>query len=297
MSALEDYEAFVAVIENGSLTAAARRTGRSLQAVSRVLAQVEQELGVQLIRRTTRRLEPTQAGMAFYNRIRAALADIEVARVEASEHASAISGKLRVGGPTMFGPIYLVPAIAGFLRRHPNVTIDLELSNDFADLIAERLDLSVRVGVLEDSSLRVRQVGMARRVTFAAPSYLAEHGRPAAPGDLAEHDCVVRTSAQNALDWVYGRDGRQEVVRVRGRFTAPSADACNEAVARGLGIGLGQMWQVRTLLDQERVELILTEFEPPAIPISVIWPGGAALPARTRMLIDFLVARLSAEAW
>ncbi|MEO9189020.1 MAG: LysR family transcriptional regulator [Acetobacteraceae bacterium] len=297
MSTLEDYRAFVAIVERGSLTAASHQLGRSLQAVSRALSQVEREIGVERIRRTTRRLQPTKAGMGFHTRIKAVLADIEAARTEAAEHANAIAGPLRVGGAGVFAPTYLVPALAAFLQRHPSVTVDLRLALDFVDLVAENLDLSVRVGALEDSSLRMRRLGSARRVTFAAPSYLAERGRPLVPADLAHHDCVVRPTAQDAFAWTYARDGREETVHVRGRFSASAADACNEAVALGLGVGQAHLWQVRPFLDLSRVELILTEFELPAIPVSVVWPAGAALPARTRLLIDFLAARLGAERW
>ncbi len=297
MNPIEEYQAVIAAIDCGSLTAAARLLGRSLQAVSRAVAQVERELGVELIRRTTRRLQPTEAGVRFHSRMRVALADIEAARIEATESASAISGSLRMGGPLVFASVYLLPALAGFLQRHPQVSVDLRLANEFVDLIAERLDLSVRVGELKDSSLRMRQITMVRRVTFAAPSYLVQRGRPLVPQDLAHHDCIIRTSAQDAFQWTYARDGQQEGVRVRGRLAVSSADVYTEAVARGLGVGLAQTWQVRPLLDQGRVELILTEFEPPPVPVSVVWPAGGTLPSRTRLLIDFLVARLSAEQW
>lgn len=297
MSTLEDYQAFVAVVERGSLTAAAHQLGRSLQAVSRALAQLERDIGVELIRRTTRRLQPTKAGIGFHMRIKAVLSDIAAARIEAAEHVSAIAGPLRVGGAGVFAPTYLVPAVAAFLQRHPSVTVDLRLALDYVDLVAENLDLSVRIGALEDSSLRMRRLGAARLVTFASPSYLADRGRPLVPADLARHDCVVRTSAQNAFAWTYVRDGQEETVQVRGRFAASSADSCNEAVALGLGVGLAQLWQVRLLLDKGRIELILTEFEPPPVPVTVIWPAGAALPGRTRLLIDFLAARLGAERW
>lgn len=115
------------------------------------------------------------------------------------------------------------------------------------------------------------------------------------PKDLAHHDCVARTSEQSPFQWVFERNGVQETVRVHGRLTASSADVCTEVVARGLGVGMAQTWQVRPLLDQGRAELILTEFEPPPVPVSVVWPAGGTIPARTRLLIDFLVTRLSAE--
>jgi DNA-binding transcriptional LysR family regulator len=297
MTSIDDYQAFVAAIDCGSLTAAARQLDRSLQAVSRAVGQLERDLGVELIRRTTRRLQPTEAGLAFHARIRAALADIEAARAEVGEAAASISGPLRVGGPMTLAPVYLVPALAAFLRRHPDVTVDLRLANGFADLVAERIDLTVRVGVLGDSSLRMRRIAVVRQVTFASPAYLAERGRPETPRDLARHECIVRTTAQEPHTWTYVRDGVEERVHVKGRMQVSATDAQIQAVALGLGIGLAQTWQVRPLLDQGRVVLILTEFEPAPMPVSVVWPSGGVMPARTRLLIDFLVARLSAERW
>ena len=297
MSSIEDYQAFVAVVERGSLTAAARQLGRSLQAVSRALSQLEHDIGVALIRRTTRRLRLTDAGRGFYRRIKAILADLSAARTEAAEHASAITGSLRVGGAGRFAPRYLVPAMVAFQRRHPGVSIELALSEDYVDLIAQNIDLSVRIGALDDSSLRVRRLGAARQVTYAAPAYLIERGRPQVPSDLARHECVVRTTARDASAWTYMRDGKEETVHVRGRFAASAAVACDEAVVLGFGIGLGQLWQVRHLLDQGRVELILTEYELPPVPVSLIWPASTALPARARLLTDFLAARLGAERW
>lgn len=190
-----------------------------------------------------------------------------------------------------------MPAVVAFQRHHPGVSIDLLLSEDYVDLIAQNIDLSVRIGALDDSSLRMRRLGAARRVTYAAPAYLAEHGRPRVPADLVRHECVMRTTARDAHAWTYSRDGREETVLVRGRFTASAAVACDEAVALGCGIGLGQLWQIRHLLDQGRLELILTEYEPPPVPVSLIWPASATLPARARLLIDFLAARLGAERW
>lgn len=295
MASLDEYAAFVAVVERGSLTAAARQLGRSLQAVSRALAALEAELGVELVRRTTRRCQPTEAGLAFSRRVRTALADLQAARAELGEMHGQVTGKLVVGGPVLFGPAYLTPAIAAFIERHPGIEVELMLADHYADLLAEGIDLAIRLGEVPDSSLRSRRLGALRQVVFGAPGYFALHGRPAVPEDLRRHACVLRTSTRAVESWSFRRDGRTERIEVHGAFRANSPAACNEAATLGLGICTAPLWQVRHLLDQGRIELVLAEYEPPPMPISIVWPQAAALPARTRLLIDFLAARLTAE--
>ncbi len=295
MATLKDYAAFLAIVERGSLTAAAKQLGRSLQAVSRALASLEQELGVELVQRTTRCSRPTAAGEAFVGRIRPILADLSLARSEVREMHGQVAGKLVVGGPVYFGPSYLMPIIASFLERYPAIEIELVLADRFADLVADGMDLAVRLGEMTDSSLKARRLGAARQVVFAAPAYFATHGRPAVPADLRQHACVVRTSAQAMETWGFSHQGRMERIDVHGVFRANSPAACNEAAVLGLGIATAPLWQVRPLLDQGRIELVLTDFELPAMPISIVWPQTSALPTRTRLFIDFVAARLAAE--
>jgi len=292
---IEDLQAFAAVVDHGSLTAAARQLGRSLQSVSRSLAAVERDVGVELIRRTTRRASPTDAGLAFHRRLTAALAEIDAAKLEISNRRAEATGLLRISGSSAFAPLYIVPALPSFLAAHPKVEVELDLSDGYVDLVGEGYDLAVRIGELPDSSLKRRQLANSRRVVFAAPSYFARHGTPRRPEDLAHHECIVRTAAHDGNAWPFNVDGRVKTVKVAGRFRTSGALAANEAAARGLGVANAPLWQVRSLVDRGKVELVLTRFEPPPIPIHAVWPTTRVLPARTQLFIEFLARRLHKE--
>jgi DNA-binding transcriptional LysR family regulator len=263
--------------------------------VSRALQALEQELGVELIQRTTRRAQPTAAGLAFHVRIKAALADIDLARSELAEHGARIDGTLRIGGSTQFSAPHLVPVVAAFMERYPHVDVELVVADHRADMQREKLDAAVRLGELPDSRLHARQLGMLRVVTVGAPGYFARHGRPQTPADLRRHQCIVRRSAEGAQRWIYRRGNRRQSVDVHGRFSADNAAACNAAALAGLGIGLAALWQVRGLLDQGRLETVLDDWQLPAQAVHIVWPPGRQLPARTRAFIDFVAARWTAE--
>lgn len=292
MDRIEDYQAFVAAVDKGSLTAAARSLGRSLQSVSRSVAALEQDIGVELIRRTTRRSNPTEAGLALHRRLSTALADIAAARQEAANLRAEPSGLLRITCSTAFAALHLVPVAADFLAAHPKIEIDLHNSDDYVDLVAEGFDLAVRIGELPDSNLRARKLADLRRVVFASPAYLARQGRPRHPDDLRQHDCVLRTAARDGNAWPFRIERRTRTIRVSGRFRASGALAANEAVVRGLGIGNAPLWQVRQLVDRGAVELLLTHFEPAPVPVHAVWPATSVLPAKTQRFVAFLAERL-----
>jgi DNA-binding transcriptional LysR family regulator len=294
VASLDDYRTFIAVVEQGNLTAAARHLERSLQAVSRSLASLESELGVELIQRTTRRAQPSEAGLAFHARIKAALADIDLARSELAEHGARIDGLLRIGGSTQFSAPYVVPVIAAFMERYPEVSVELVVADQRADLQREKLDAAIRLGDLPSSRLHARQLGTLRMVTIGAPGYFARHGRPRTPADLRKHACIVRRTAQAPQRWNYRRGGRRQTVEVRGRFSADNAAACNAAVIAGLGIGVAALWQVRHLLDQGRLETVLDDWQLPGLPLHIVWSPSKQVPARTRAFIDFVAARWTA---
>jgi DNA-binding transcriptional LysR family regulator len=292
---LDDFRAFLAVVDKGSLTGAARHLGRSLQSVSRALAALEQDVGVELVRRTTRRSAPTEAGLAFYGRITAALAEITEAKLEAGGRRAEPSGRLRLTASSAFAPLYVVPAVADFLAKYPNVEVELEVSDRYVDLITEGIDLAVRIGALPDSSLKARRLADLRRVCFAAPKYLARHGRPKRPEELARHQCIVRTAALEGDAWPFSIDSGLRTVRVAGRFRASGAAAANEAAVSGLGIANAPLWQVRDLVDRGSVELILTRFEPPPIPVHAVWAETRLPAAKVKAFVDLLAARMKRE--
>ena len=295
MDRIADFQAFVAIVDKGSLTAAAKQLGRSLQSISRSLATLEGDLGVELIARTTRRSATTEAGLAFYRRVGAALSEIEAAKLETSNRRSEPVGLLRITCSTVFAPLYVVPAVCAFLESHPKVDIDLDMSDGYVDLISQGFDLAIRIGELPDSSLKARRLADLRRVVFAAPDYFAKHGRPKVPGDLAGHQCLVRTSARDSDAWPFLVGGRLKAVKVAGRFRSSGALAVNEAAVQGLGIANAPLWQVRALVDRGVVELVLTRFEPPRVPVHAVWPATRLLPAKTQLFLDYLAARLKAE--
>lgn len=296
MQSLRELETFVAIAEEGSLTAAALRLGRSLQAVSRGLQTLEATLGATLVVRTTRTSQLSEAGERFYARVKAVLADLEIAQTELAEDAKRLTGTLRINAPTLFGPRYVVPLIAEFLQRHPDLHAAVSLEDEFSDPASSGADVTLRIGSTSDSRLVARKLADVRRVAFASTSYLAAHGNPRTPEDLAAHACVVRTGVPHAHRWSFtARSGKAMAVTVAGRFESDQVSAVNAAVASGLGIGLAAFWQIRDAVDADRVRIVLPEYEPAPSPLFALWARPRRMPARTRLLIDFLAARLAGE--
>ena len=295
MDRLDDIEAFLAIVEEGSLTAAARRLRRSLQSVSRSLAALERSLAVQLIRRTTRRLQSTEAGAAFYRRVRPAFQEIVEARLEAANRQVELSGLLRVSGPVLFATAHMVPVICDLRQRHPAIEVELKVSDREVDLVAERLDLAVRIRQMRDSTLKARRLGELRVVVFGSPAYLARHGQPRHPDELAGHQCVVRLTERDDEAWPFRVAGRRRLVRVSGRLRTDSTAAANAAVARGAGLGLAPLWQVRDLVDRGEVEIVLEEFELAPVAIHAVWLPTRTPLAKAQLFADLLAARLKRE--
>jgi DNA-binding transcriptional LysR family regulator len=296
MHSLRELETFVAIAEEGSLTGAARRLGRSLQAVSRGLQTLEGQMGATLVIRTTRTSRLSAAGERFYGRVKAILADLEIAQTEVAEDAQRLTGRLRVNAPTLFGPRFIVPLVSEFLLRHPELHASVTLSDEFSDPATSGADVTVRIGATPDSRLVARKLADVRRVAFASASYLAAHGHPHTPADLASHACVVRTGLPNPYRWNFtARTGEAVSVAVAGRFDSDQVAAVNGAVVAGLGIGLAAFWQIRDAIDTGHVSIVLPEYEPAPLPLFALWPRTRKMPARTRLLIDFLAARLAGE--
>jgi DNA-binding transcriptional LysR family regulator len=258
---LDDLEAFLAVIEKGSQAAASRHLRRPLQSLNRSLMALERALGVELVKRTTRRSEPTEAGRVFYERIKPAVAEIIEARAEAANLRGEISGSLNVGAPILFASTYVAPIVSRFLKLYPNVDVEFRASDEQVDLVAEGLDIAVRIGESEDESLIARRLHALRVVTVGAPSYFAEHGRPQHPRDLEQHASILRAGTDVIDKWPFRIDGRLQSVKVHGRFRSNSAASIRAAASEGTGLARLPLWQISDLVAQGGLAIVLPEFE------------------------------------
>ena len=291
------YQTFVAVAEQPTLTAAAAALGRSVQAVSRDLGRLETILGAKLLLRTTRRQQLTPAGEAFYERIRRLLSELEDAEEEVRARTSRVAGALKIVGPTLFGPRFLVPAIAEFLQAYPEVSVVLELGDAFIDPVVSRADVTIRIGDQPNSPLISRRLAEISRVIVAAPAYLDRRGAPRVPADLVGHDCVVRHGDSEAARWKFGEGAEAATVAVKGHFETNSVPAQIEAISRGLGIGVVAYWQVKDRIESGELAVLLPESRFKPRPIRALWTPSAPLPARARLFVDLLAKRLASEVF
>jgi DNA-binding transcriptional LysR family regulator len=289
---MEDYEAFVAIVEHGSQTAAAKQLRRSLQSISRSLGALERSIGIELVSRSTRRSGATEAGLEFYRRLKPALREIGDAKLEIANIRGEPSGLLRVAAPVRFSSAFVVPVIREFMQRYPQTEVELRASDRSVNVHADGLDLAVRIRKLPDSALKARRLAELRIVAFGAPAYFAKHGRPKQPADLEKHQCIVRSTDPDAETWSFRVRGRPATVRVRGRFRSDDTAACETAAVQGLGIGIAPFWQVRPLVNEGLIQIILDEFESAKIPVFAVSPPTRMPLVKTRLFTDLLAAHL-----
>ena len=293
---LHDYEAFIAIVDAGNLTRAAARLRRSLQSISRSLSALEAQLGVVLIRRTTRTARPTETGLAFHRRVTAAFREIALAEAELCDTSGMLNGTLCIAGSAFFISHHVVPTIRDFSSQHPGVKFDLRISEEFAEPIRTGVDIMIRIGRLPPSRMRSRRIASLRRVAIASPSYVTQRGRPETPTDLAQHACIIRTSAQDARAWTFhARDGTPHRVPVESVFEADNAHVTMHAALAGLGIAVIPFYHVRDAVKAGLAEVVLDDFTLAPILAHAVWPAGSRTTARARRFVDLLAQRLMKE--
>jgi len=272
MDRLRLMETFCRVVESGSFSAVARELNTTQSAVSKQVQALETQLGARLLVRSTRSHSLTEAGQLYYDRCRQVLDTLEEARIEVHSAEHDIAGMLRVSAPAAFGRQHIVPRLSGFYERYPHIKIDLLLDDSFVDLVAAGVDVAFRVGELKDSRLVARRIGTAHRAALASHDYLARHGEPQHPGELARHQCVVYTGLANPNEWTFlDQDGAPLTVRVNGRFQSNSSEATRQAVCEGLGICYSTLWVYGPDIRAGRVKAVLTRFRLPSLPLNVVF--------------------------
>ncbi len=291
MDRLDEFAIFVRIVEEGSLVRAAQRLRRSAPAVTRALAALEDRIGVRLIDRTTRRLAPTEAGRALYERARAVIADYEAAAAGARE--APVRGLLRIAAPVQFGRRHVAPLATRFLDSHDGVEIELLLNDRNVDLIEEGIDVAVRIGALADSGLVARPVGHVRRQWVASPAYLTTHGTPTAPADLARHEALLGTS-RGAMEWTFGGRRRGAPTHLAGRLRVDDIETRLRLAREGRGIAQFLSYQVAEDLAAGRLVRLLRRFEAPRLPVQLLTKGRAHRAPKIDAFLDFAARKLSA---
>ena len=287
---------FLQVVETQSVTRAAEVMGLAPSAVSRRLKELERRLGATLMTRTTRRMSLTEAGQIFANRAERVLADLEEAEAEVSDAAHSLSGTLRVAAPLSFGVAHMTPIVTEFMETHPNLTVELDLSDRQVDLVAEGLDLAIRIGTLEDSSLMARRIADVQMKVVASPAFLKEHGRPQTPGEMAEWPALCYIGSARMDAWSYraphGAEGQQQMtVRMR----ANNGNVLRDAAIRGLGVALQPCFIIYKAVARGDLEVVLPDFDWQRIAIHTVYPQTRHLSAKARAFMDFVRDRIGPD--
>ena len=288
-----EMEVFVRVVEQGGFSAAARACRMTPSAVSKLVARLEARLGVRMVNRSTRRFQLTPEGAAFYERSVAVLADLDEAEREASSGTQP-SGRLRVNSNVPVGTHLLLPIVPAFLACHPQVSLDIALTDRVVDLLEDRTDVALRSGPLKSSRLVARKLGQTRLMVVASPAYLARVGTPRTPADLANHNCLAFSYARAVNGWPFTRRGRRTEVMPQGNTQISDGEALRAVAVAGLGVARLAAFQVRADLDAGRLVPVLEDYDPGETEdIHAVYVGqGAHLPARVRAFLDFLVAHV-----
>ena len=294
MNKLQAMQAFVRVAESGSFSAAAAQLGVSVSAITKSIARLEDELGTQLLARSTRRLAMNDDGREFYARAVQILNEIEDAEASLKHGTRLPKGRLRIAMPVLFGRLSFLPRAAEFGARYPDIVLDMRLDDRPGDLIEQGLDLAVVVGDLNDSRYVARVLNRGPRVTAASHAYLAAHGTPQTPQDLLQHNCIVSNLSPV---WQFRDRGNVIDLAVRGHLIVTGGDTMRECALLGLGVVQSNWWTLRHDIATGAVQPLLEAFAVDGRPISVVYPQTRHIPGKLRVMIDFLVeiTRLPAE--
>lgn len=286
MDRLDAMSVLVAVVEAGSLSAAARRLNMPLATVSRKVNELEAHLKTRLLTRTTRQLSLTEAGASYVAACRRILEEVGEAERAATGEYTAPRGTLALTAPVVFGRLHVLPVVNAFLAQYPEIDARLVLADRVVNLMEEHVDAAVRIGALPDSALVAVGVGAIRRVVCASPAYLAAHGVPAAPRDLASHRCVTFEGVEGHA-WTF-RAGKSDVVQsVYSRLAVNTAEAAIDAALQGVGLTRVLSYQVAQAVREQRLAVVLDAFEPPPWPVSLVHGGQTPLPLKLRAFLDF----------
>jgi len=288
MDQLAAIRMFVRVVESGSFSAVAREAGVGQPAVSKQITALEAHLGAQLLRRTSRSLSLTEAGQDFYESAVRLIDDLQAAESRVGRGQNAPSGLIRVTVAPVFGRLYIVPRLPEFFTRHPDIVVDLVVTDRVVNLVEEGIDLAIHNGELKDSSLVMQRIAATPVITVGSPSYLKAHGEPASPSELDRHRCIIFAPQGAPRPWGFkGKFGEIEY-RPQGNFRTNDADQIRAAVLADLGLAHTPGWLFAPEITSGAVRVVLRDYEPAPLAISAVRPAGRRLATKVRVFIEFL---------
>jgi len=296
MDTFSALKAFNKVVEFGSFTGAAKALGQTKSAISKHVANLEDHLGARLLNRTTRAVSPTEVGQAFHERSLRILTDLDNAERSVADLHTNPRGTLRINAPVSFGVRYLADAIADFMEIHKDLQVELDLNDRVIDVIEEGFDMVIRITAMPDSSLIARKIAPFRSVISATPAYWAEHGKPAHPRDLNDHNCLLYTYMLNDNEWKFSGPDGVTTVKIKGNFKANNGNALVSAACAGLGVLTVPTFIVHDALKAGLLEAVLVDYSSTKANIYAVYPHNRHLSAKVRLFVDFLVERYSPQA-
>jgi len=292
MDRFQAMETLVHVVEAGSFSGAARRLGIGQPAVSKVVAQLEAHLGVQLLLRSSRGLTPTESGQAYYEAARRALDAAAEADHSARGASAGMAGQLVVSAPVTFARLHILPHIEGFLDQHPQLKLDVVMDDANIDLLEEGVDVALRLGALSDSAMTARRIGRSARAVLATPAYLARHGEPLLPADLARHQAIVYNRPGSGAACMFQCGELQQPVSLDGRLRVSAAEGVRAAVLADMGIAVVSEWMFGPELAGGQVRRVLQDWTLPAVDLWAVFPSGRKASAKARAFAAFVEALL-----
>lgn len=292
-------QTFIRVVEAGSFSAAARDLS-SISSVARQVKALEDELGVRLLNRSTRSLSLTEPGRRFYERACAIANDLSNAKSEARSFQDSVKGVLRVSIRVSAGTTMIVPALPAFMAQFPELTLDISLSDERRDLIANNIDVAVWMGHLPDSEIVARRLSPSRRMVCGSPAYFERYGVPRTPEDLRRHNCLLYTARSYGNRWGFNRDGQQEEIEVQGSLRTDNALVLLSAALSGIGLIVVHEWMVRLDISQGRLAAVLGDYtvhpRPGDAELYAVFPSSRGLSRKVRVFVDFLVGLFGGSA-
>lgn len=293
MDRLIEMETYIRVVEAGSFSMAAKQLNLGQPAISKTIARLEERLGVRLLLRSTRGLTPSDVGQRFYEHAKRAVIEADEAEQAVRDASAGLSGTLRVSAAVTFARMHILPKLPGFLEQHPDLNIDLRLSDSNIDLIVEGMDVALRMGALQDSGMTARRIAQSPRRVVGTSTYFARAGVPQTPQELSQHQAIIYSQRGGGENWRFRQKDQQVEVSLSGRVRVSAAEGMRTTLLAHLGLAVTSEWMFSPELAQGEVQTVLSDWQLPPVDLWAVFPSGRLVSAKARAFVAFVESVLN----